>query len=196
MVKVLPEPVTPSSTWSRSSARTPETSSAMAVGWSPFGSYSDTTLSRRVSGFAGCFSGMKRTREEGRTRVWDMTYRWWISDGTSRGREGRSRKGFTRRPPRKGKPRRTTEDRTKWALRAQRPILLSSVVLRGFPFLGGLRVKPSFQINEPPPAPPPGAPARDTRCSCRPRPPRSRRRSCSTTAGRRRSGTRRARPTA
>ena len=47
-----------------------------------------------------------------------------------------------------------------------------------------------------PPAPPPDAPARDTRCSCRPRPPRSRRRSCSTTAGRRRSGTRRARPTA
>ena len=43
-VKVLPEPVTPSSTWSRSSALMPSTSSAMAVGWSPLGSYSDTSL--------------------------------------------------------------------------------------------------------------------------------------------------------
>ena len=43
-VKVLPEPVTPSSTWSRSCLFTPSTSSAMAVGWSPLGSYSDTSL--------------------------------------------------------------------------------------------------------------------------------------------------------
>ena len=86
MVKVLPEPVTPSSTWSRSSARTPDTSSVMAVGWSPFGSYSDTTLSRRVSGFAGCFSGMNSTRRgEGRSRVWDMTNRWGISVDLRRG---------------------------------------------------------------------------------------------------------------
>ena len=44
IVKVLPEPVTPSSTWSRSCACTPSTSSAMAVGWSPLGSYSDFSL--------------------------------------------------------------------------------------------------------------------------------------------------------
>jgi hypothetical protein len=37
MVKVLPEPVTPSSTWLRSFALAPAISSAMAVGWSPFG---------------------------------------------------------------------------------------------------------------------------------------------------------------
>ena len=43
-VKVLPEPVTPSRTWLRSSAATPSTNSLMAVGWSPFGSYSDTSL--------------------------------------------------------------------------------------------------------------------------------------------------------
>ena len=71
MVKVLPEPVTPSSTWSRSAPSTPRTSSAMAVGWSPLGSYSDTTFSRRVSGLAGCFSGMNRAGG-GRTRVSDM----------------------------------------------------------------------------------------------------------------------------
>ena len=41
MVKVLPEPVTPSSTWSRSCARTPFTSSSIACGWSPSGSNSD-----------------------------------------------------------------------------------------------------------------------------------------------------------
>jgi len=37
MVKVLPLPVTPSSTWSRSPALTPATSSGMAVRWSPAG---------------------------------------------------------------------------------------------------------------------------------------------------------------
>ncbi len=37
MVKVLPEPVTPSSTWSRSPARIPATISAIACGWSPAG---------------------------------------------------------------------------------------------------------------------------------------------------------------
>src|ERR1700722_8707725 len=47
MVKVLPEPVTPSSTWSRSWARTPLSSSSIACGWSPFGSNSDTTRKRR-----------------------------------------------------------------------------------------------------------------------------------------------------
>ena len=47
MVKVLPEPVTPSSTWSRSLARTPLTSSSIACGWSPFGSNSDTTRNAR-----------------------------------------------------------------------------------------------------------------------------------------------------
>ena len=47
MVKVLPEPVTPSSTWSRSFARTPLTSSSIACGWSPCGSNSETTRKRR-----------------------------------------------------------------------------------------------------------------------------------------------------
>ena len=66
MVKVLPEPVTPSSTWSRSCSSTPATSSAMAVGWSPAGSYSDTSLkrdaafatSRAARGRCGMNSGM------------------------------------------------------------------------------------------------------------------------------------------
>ena len=39
MVKVLPEPVTPSRTWSRSPAWAWATSSAMAAGWSPAGVY-------------------------------------------------------------------------------------------------------------------------------------------------------------
>ena len=39
MVKVLPEPVTPSSTWSRSPSAAWATSSAMAAGWSPAGVY-------------------------------------------------------------------------------------------------------------------------------------------------------------
>ena len=47
MVKVLPEPVTPSSTWVRSLRRTPSTRSAIAVGWSPFGSKSDLMTKRR-----------------------------------------------------------------------------------------------------------------------------------------------------
>src|SRR5277367_6483158 len=47
MVKVLPEPVTPSSTWSRSLAATPLRSSSIAWGWSPFGSNSDTTRNLR-----------------------------------------------------------------------------------------------------------------------------------------------------
>ena len=47
MVKVLPEPVTPSSTWSRSCERTPLTSSSIACGWSPSGSNSETTRNRR-----------------------------------------------------------------------------------------------------------------------------------------------------
>ncbi len=37
MVKVLPEPVTPSSTWSRSPRATPSMSAAIACGWSPAG---------------------------------------------------------------------------------------------------------------------------------------------------------------
>ena len=44
MVKVLPEPVTPSSTWVRSLSLTPSTRSLIAVGWSPAGSKSDTIL--------------------------------------------------------------------------------------------------------------------------------------------------------
>ena len=44
MVKVLPEPVTPSSTWVRSAELTPSTRSRIAVGWSPAGSKSDSIL--------------------------------------------------------------------------------------------------------------------------------------------------------
>src|SRR5262245_35791016 len=40
MVKVLPKPVTPSSTWLRSGSSTPATNSVIACGWSPRGSYS------------------------------------------------------------------------------------------------------------------------------------------------------------
>ena len=46
MVKVLPEPVTPSRTWSRSFSLMPSTSSLIAVGWSPFGVMSETILKR------------------------------------------------------------------------------------------------------------------------------------------------------
>ena len=37
MVKVLPDPVTPSRVWKRSPRRTPSTSLAIASGWSPCG---------------------------------------------------------------------------------------------------------------------------------------------------------------
>src|SRR4051812_40999499 len=54
MVKVLPEPVTPSRTWSRSPARIPATMSAMACGWSPAGWKSDMSWNGRpVSGATG-----------------------------------------------------------------------------------------------------------------------------------------------
>ena len=54
MVKVLPEPVTPSSTWSRSWASAPFTSSSMAVGWSPRGSNCETSWKRMPpSDFSG-----------------------------------------------------------------------------------------------------------------------------------------------
>ncbi len=56
MVKVLPEPVTPSSTWSRSPASAWATSSAMAAGWSPAGVYcvaSRNGVRTRASGRAG-----------------------------------------------------------------------------------------------------------------------------------------------
>ena len=43
-VKVLPVPVAPSSTWLRSPLTMPSTSSAIAVGWSPAGSNSETSL--------------------------------------------------------------------------------------------------------------------------------------------------------
>jgi hypothetical protein len=43
MVKVLPEPVTPSRTWSLSPAARPSVSSRMARGWSPAGVYSETS---------------------------------------------------------------------------------------------------------------------------------------------------------
>ncbi len=46
MVNVLPEPVTPSSTWSRSCWPTPATSSVIAAGWSPLGSNSLTSSKR------------------------------------------------------------------------------------------------------------------------------------------------------
>ena len=49
MVKVLPEPVTPSSTWVRSWRLMPSTSSLIAVGWSPFGSYSDLITKRHAA---------------------------------------------------------------------------------------------------------------------------------------------------
>jgi len=39
MVKVLPEPVTPSKVWNTSPSRTPSTSLSMAAGWSPAGGY-------------------------------------------------------------------------------------------------------------------------------------------------------------
>ena len=61
MVKVLPEPVTPSSTWSRSFPCSPATSSLMAPGWSPFGSKGETTLKRRGGGGAGRLCGKNRT---------------------------------------------------------------------------------------------------------------------------------------
>ena len=41
-MNVLPEPVTPSSSWLRSSDLTPATSSLIAFGWSPFGSNGET----------------------------------------------------------------------------------------------------------------------------------------------------------
>ncbi len=46
MVKVLPDPVTPSSTCVRSLRLTPSTSSAIAWGWSPFGAKSDLMTKR------------------------------------------------------------------------------------------------------------------------------------------------------
>src|SRR5690348_13965599 len=42
MVKVLPEPVTPSSTWSRSRRTSPSVRSRIACGWSPAGRKSET----------------------------------------------------------------------------------------------------------------------------------------------------------
>ncbi len=39
MVKVLPEPVTPSRVWNTSPFSTPSTKPSMAVGWSPAGGY-------------------------------------------------------------------------------------------------------------------------------------------------------------
>jgi hypothetical protein len=49
MVKVLPEPVTPSSTWSRSSALRPAISSLIAWGWSPAGWNSEVSPNGRLS---------------------------------------------------------------------------------------------------------------------------------------------------
>ena len=50
MVKVLPDPVTPSRTWWRSPRRRPSLSWAMARGWSPRGWYSQTSLNRNGPG--------------------------------------------------------------------------------------------------------------------------------------------------
>ena len=43
IAKVLPEPVTPSSTWSRSPRSTASVSSAIAWGWSPAGTKSEAS---------------------------------------------------------------------------------------------------------------------------------------------------------
>ena len=72
-VKVLPEPVTPKSTWSRSSALTPLTSSLMAVGWSPFGSNSDTDLKGRPPSDFGGLGGLTGVK---------------VGSGTNSGRRG------------------------------------------------------------------------------------------------------------
>ena len=73
MVKVLPEPVTPSSTWSRSSA---------SHAAHQFGDRGGLVAGRLVFrhhpeaggsvGLAGCFCGMNSTGGDGRSRVWDM----------------------------------------------------------------------------------------------------------------------------
>ena len=44
MVALLPEPVMPSSVWNRSPRSSPCVSPSIALGWSPAGSNSDTTL--------------------------------------------------------------------------------------------------------------------------------------------------------
>jgi hypothetical protein len=51
MVKVLPEPVTPRSTWSRSSLRKPWISSSIAWGWSPAGWNSEVSRNGRLASF-------------------------------------------------------------------------------------------------------------------------------------------------
>ena len=60
MVKVLPEPVTPSSTWSRSPLVSPWMSSAIACGWSPAGWNSDTILNGTPAVAGSGFSAMTR----------------------------------------------------------------------------------------------------------------------------------------
>ena len=65
IVNVLPEPVTPSSTWLRSPRLSPSTSSGIARAWSPFSSKSETSLNlsykegivrRAISGTGGKFA--------------------------------------------------------------------------------------------------------------------------------------------
>src|SRR5258708_34328763 len=53
MVNVLPEPVTPSSTWSCSCRAMPSTSAAIACGWSPAGWNSDEMANRRPTSASG-----------------------------------------------------------------------------------------------------------------------------------------------
>ena len=62
IVKVLPEPVTPSSVWNASPSSMPSTSCSIAVGWSPAGRYgwnswngelSNETNSPRAAGAGG-----------------------------------------------------------------------------------------------------------------------------------------------
>ena len=64
MVKVLPEPVTPSSTCVRSWRCTPSTSSSIACGWSPLGSKSDLMTSALAAfGFLRPRRPMRRPRD-------------------------------------------------------------------------------------------------------------------------------------
>ena len=60
-VKVLPEPVTPSSTWSFSPRSRPSVSSAMACGWSPAGVNSETSSNGRPASGRWISSGFSTT---------------------------------------------------------------------------------------------------------------------------------------
>ena len=76
MVKVLPEPVTPSSTWSRSLPCKPATRSRMAAGWSPFGSKGETTWRARAGGGDGRRGGKNSTGV-----IWFIAHLIWSAAG-------------------------------------------------------------------------------------------------------------------